>query len=238
MSALSEVRDLLDTSLDPVAGSAEAALETLSALCDDGMIAPLVDDLIADTLTGSPEAAARAGLSYRHALGFDKSMLLAGPPAYMLRAHVWRPSPQPVKGSQHIHNHRFGFASTVLLGALRMRLYVPDPAGAPVAAFREEILPEDEGWQVLGAGSGTLRMSADLELSAGTRYCLDPDALHQVLPRYDLCTVTLFLETAALRTGTDIYAAPGTPDVTGTAKQPLPVADYRESLRDLRSLLP
>lgn len=252
-------------------GGADAALAALTLICERDLLAPLVEDLLADAATGSAEAQARARLSYRHALGFHKTMLLAGPPAYMLRAHVWQPRPpaqaagpgpdsgagagagagagvcagagsRPAAGlgndaPPHIHNHRFAFSSAVLRGALRMRLYLPDGDAAPMAAYREEIAGDDAEWQIRRTGSRGMRMAADLRMAAGSVYCLDADACHQVLPVRQDRGVTVFLETATRRAWTDVYAPSGAPSLAGSAKEPLGTADYANALRELRALL-
>ncbi|MFC1432341.1 hypothetical protein ACEZDB_16965 [Streptacidiphilus sp. N1-3] len=228
--AIGAVRGLVEG-----ADSAQAALGALGALVGSGLTAPLLDALVEDA--PSPETAARAAFSYRHALGFEKLMLLVGEPHYMLRAHIWpRTGPTAEPGTtEHIHNHRFGFASAVLLGDLGMRLYEPDPAGEVFAAHEERITTGE--WLIRPRGPARLRLRADLRLARGTRYCLEAEARHRIVRNPDVRTVTLFLETATERAHTDVYTAVGTPVPPTAPKRPLDRADYVEALRSLRSLL-
>ncbi|MEU4092827.1 hypothetical protein [Streptomyces sp. NPDC026673] len=244
--------------------AAQEALEAMGELLDADLLAPLLDELAAEADSRQDAAAQRAGLSYRHALGFDKVMLLVGRPAYMLRAHVWRPrtavagpgpggTTSPGGGTEHIHNHRFGFASAVLRGELRMRLYTaqgvqggPDATGraeweagtaTEVTAYEEEVTAGDTEWLIRPVGSARLRMSADLSLTAGSRYCLDAGQPHQVVQSRGPGSATLFLETVALRSRTDVYTEPGRPAPASVVKRPLNLADYACELRRLSGLL-
>ncbi|MDJ0346247.1 hypothetical protein QMK19_19270 [Streptomyces sp. H10-C2] len=260
------VRRILDGSLgDRRKGPslAQAALGALRTLGRDGLIVPLVEALIEDALTQdaltqdvlvggalaggalsgqvpsapSDTSAARAGLSYRHALGFEKLMLLVGWPDYMLRVHIWPPSAEGEReqAPEHIHNHRFAFGSAVLLGDLEMRLYEPDPGGELFSAYEERIGAEE--WLMHPRGSARLRLRADLRLARGTEYCLEADTRHQIVRNPGVCTVTLFLETATERARTDVYGGPRTPAPATVPKHALSVADYVAALRELRSLL-
>lgn len=267
MSTIRTVAGILDRRLGAGApgahrSAAQEALGAMGELLDADLLAPLLDELAAEADRRQDAAAQRAGLSYRHALGFDKVMLLVGRPAYMLRAHVWRPrtagtgaggTTAPGGGTEHIHNHRFGFASAVLRGELRMRLYTvqgaqggADAAGrgepeadgtTEVTAYEEEVTAGDTEWLIRPVGSARLRMSADLNLTAGSRYCLDAGQPHQVVQGHGPGSATLFLETVALRSRTDVYTEPGRPAPARVVKRPLDLADYACELRRLSAWL-
>ncbi|NEC88786.1 hypothetical protein [Streptomyces sp. SID12501] len=242
MTAVETVRGMLAETLGDRTGgrnAGPAALEAVGRLCGHDLLGSLVEALILQVEADRPDTARRAALSYDHALGFSKLMLLTGEPDYMLRAHIWSAGPaiRTHNDPEHIHNHRFAFASAVLRGALRMRIYVPDPQGEPVAAYREEIGPGDTAWQITDAGTARLRMAADLRLEAGSRYCLDADTRHQVALTPGLSTVTCFLETAALRQTTDVYAIPHDHLPVSIPKQPLSPERYLLRLRELAELI-
>ena len=77
-----------------------------------------VSELLKLVHTCSNVAADCAGKSYLHPLGFHKLMLVNASPLFELRIHAWRPT--YTVGVDHIHNHRFGFVSSVIRGGYDM----------------------------------------------------------------------------------------------------------------------
>src|SRR5580692_3858865 len=66
-----------------------------------------------------------ASCSYRHRNGFDKIVLgSAGSRGMKLVLHVWPLSDLPYH--DHIHSHRWDFASVVLAGTLQLDMYQTD----------------------------------------------------------------------------------------------------------------
>lgn len=219
--------------------TARAALGVLTPLRRKDTT-PLLLDALIDEAEREPDRCERyARLSYRHALGFEKIVLMDGAPQYMLRAHVWRPSDGGADSgpAEHVHNHRFAFASSVMRGELAMTVFGPDPSGTAMSRFREELSPGDEGWVLSGAGEDRLGVTSELHLTAGVDYFLSPDALHHILPAAHLETVTFCLETASVRQRTDVYAPLGAPVPARLPKRPLSPAAYKEALRTLRGLV-
>ncbi|WP_433269263.1 hypothetical protein ACQPZF_06460 [Actinosynnema sp. CS-041913] len=53
--------------------------------------------------------------AYRHPNGFLKIVLIAEV-EFQLRLHVWRPEPDSPVATENVHNHRWDFASAVLVG--------------------------------------------------------------------------------------------------------------------------
>lgn len=213
---------------------AAAARRVVAELGTPERLLELIDELA----SGEGDPKARARLSYRHVLGFDKLLLIDGGPRRMLRAHVWHPGAGTI-GKEDIHNHRSPLASYVVQGRLAMELYeVDDRVGNLAAARYEESLAERSAdWTLKPAGPARLRLTHTGQYAAGSSYALPAHTLHRAWCDTDAPTVTLFLETGAERRHhTDVFTAAG-PHPGAVAKVPLSVPDYLDALRELADRL-
>ncbi|MFG2092224.1 hypothetical protein [Streptomyces sp. NPDC048612] len=194
-----EARRLLVDGLGggPEPPSPESAREVIARLARPEALGPLVRRLSA----GDLEFAECLRLSYRHALGFDKLLLLPGAPRFMLRVHFWHGAAGAV--SEDIHNHRCAIASAVVRGRVRMECYEPAADGVPAVAYRETIDGPGGAWRLRRVGDARLRLLHDEQYGAGRSYGLAARTLHRVVSEEP--TVTLFLETAPQRSVTDVY---------------------------------
>jgi hypothetical protein len=193
--------------------------------------------LIADVRRRPRPARARAALSYRHALGFEKIVLLAGKPDFMLRAHVWRPADERQDSMEHIHNHRFAFASRVLTGELAMDVFMPHPAGETMEWYQEKVAGDDSSWDLARLGRRTVGQLSSMSFTAGASYHLAVEALHRIRPAADSVSATLCLETATLRDATDVYVALGEVAPARIPKTPFSLDTYENALVELRKLV-
>ncbi|MGY0070689.1 hypothetical protein ACWZEH_28720 [Streptomyces sp. QTS137] len=195
---------------------------------------------------GDPEEAAR--LSYRHALGFDKLLLVDAGPQHMLRAHVWHAGAGGT-GREDIHNHRSALASHVVRGRLWTELYEEVPggrdagrtgtrdAGIEAARFEESLAEGSADWLLEPAGPARLRLTHLGRYAAGSTYALPAHTLHRAWCDTQGPTVTLFLETGGRRRRhTDVFT-PGGPHAGAVPKVPMDVPSYLESLGSLADLL-
>jgi len=194
-----EARRLLVEGLGagPEPPSPESARQVTAQLAHPGTLGPLVRRLS----VGDLELAECVRLSYRHVLGFDKLLLLAGAPRFMLRIHFWHGTAGAV--SEDIHNHRCAIASAVVRGRVRMECYEPAADGVPAIAYRETIDGPGGAWRLRRVGDARLRLRHTEQYGAGRSYGLAARTLHRVVSEEP--TVTLFLETAPQRSVTDVY---------------------------------
>lgn len=102
-----------------------------------------------------------------------------------------------------------------------------------LTAYHEQLVAGETEWLIRPRGPAVLHRSAELRLSAGSRYLLAADQRHQVVPDGDRLSVTVFLETATVRSGTDVYTRPDRPPPRRRTKQQLGLADYARELRRL-----
>ncbi|WP_329125730.1 hypothetical protein [Streptomyces sp. NBC_01465] len=226
--------DLLHSALGPgrTLPPQDTAREILAELARPELLLPLLREL-ADG-DGDLEQCAR--LSYRHALGFDKLLLLPGKPHFMLRAHIWR-APDG-EAPEDIHNHRCAIASYVALGGVRMELYEQADRGIAATGFLETLEGPDEDWRLQPTGEARLRRLYSAHHATGSGYALAPHMLHRAHNGGDGTAVTLFLETENVRDRTQVFRTAASPGQTGrTAKSVLSVKEYLAELDALSELL-
>jgi hypothetical protein len=162
-------------------------------------------------------------------------MLVNAAPLFELRLHVWWPDSNP--GVDHVHNHRFAFASAVVRGSYNMQVYQVDPAGAPALEYREMVSPQG-GWRLTPAGTARIGLLTSVNLEPGTSYALASDALHRVAVAPGALCITLLLRTAlAPRQSTRVFAKPGHGVPTMIPIMAMSSDDYRKHLKALLSEL-
>lgn len=221
-----QLRGILDHP-DSGSGGQEAVLEAMSALAQPPRFAELLRSLLASR----PASAACADWSYLHPLGFLKLMLIKATPQFELRVHTWWSSRSP--GLEHVHNHRFAFVSTVVLGGYDMQIFTVDETGIPMNEY-EERARLDAGWRLEPVGLAHLRILTTARLRQGSSYTLAPEALHRVIvPPGALCaTLVLHTATAGPR-ATRVFAEQGHPVPAAAPRNSLSHDDYRCQLQAL-----
>lgn len=212
------------------AGTQKAALETTSWLGRSRLLTKLLGSLHENPAA----AAACARESYQHPLGFFKLMLINAAPLFELRAHVWWPDSTP--GVDHIHNHRFAFASAIVRGSYDMQTFRVDRAGTPVMEYREMVSAES-GWRLQAVGPAWLRVLTSATVAEGTGYALTPGVLHRIrVPTGSPC-VSLLLRTTMAGATTRVFASPGDEVPRRIPLKALSGDDYRRQLAALLRLL-
>ncbi|HEU5155407.1 MAG TPA: hypothetical protein VFU43_00285 [Streptosporangiaceae bacterium] len=164
--------------------------------------------------------------SFVHTLGFEKLVLIAAPPLFMLRLHLWRPG---VPNLRHVHNHRADIASAVVRGRLDKRLYRRVGTGIPFIEYREHNF--GHAWGLYPVGPAELEVVTSDRIGPGQIYDLPTTALHQVDPHPSDTTVTLFVEMAKTCSTTQVFAPVSEPLPQRTDKSPLDGEALRRRLR-------
>jgi hypothetical protein len=175
-------------------------------------------------------AAQLAGQSYLHPLGFHKLMLLSHAPSFEVRINVWWPG--GTRGVDHVHNHRFAFASTIVRGGYDMQIFQVGRTGALVREYRETASPEG-GWRLRSQGTAHLRMMGSTRLEQGSSYALPADVLHRVAVPPDMLCITLLLRTALAGSETSVFAGPQNAIPAVIPVQPMSIGEYRLQIRAL-----
>lgn len=206
------------------AGAPGAAMEELRRLAEPRSVAALLEGVLRD----DAHAAFHAGLSYTHPLGFEKIILLDAEPEFALRIHVWWPTGKPE--IEHVHNHRFGFASFVLAGGYTMRTFAISPDGDDMVEYREEVADTPPAWRLERVGENRLVVASESRLGQGAYYGLAAQTLHQVDVTPGTLCITMFLQTCVTGSATQVFALPGRHETRVRAKKPMSVKSYRAQL--------
>lgn len=130
---------------------------------------------------------------YRHPNGFDKLVLLRGSePDHKLRLHVWwegRPPAEP-----HVHNHRWDFATTLLLGSYTFQILEEVADGPTYHEYRYHSPGESDAFSMTPVGTARLRTVLEGRIEQGASYLIDHTALHRLEGEDEGITATLVLQ--------------------------------------------
>lgn len=199
-------------------------------------------ELVAAALAGGEEVAEKLTTdSYRHSNGFDKiSFPATGGSAVRLRVHIWPAGVGRGCGGlpPDVHDHRWSFASRVLVGSIVNEIYTAAPA--PDGGYRHYRHTE------AGARSHRLDYTGRAELAltgADTcerdcTYVMPPEVLHLVRPAGAGIAATAVLELAPVRQVTQVYVSAGRPERDALVRLPrFSAGVVRTKLRELHRLL-
>jgi hypothetical protein len=229
----SEAINLVRSSLaaqKPAHDPLQPASSTVSRLAaHDGLL-----EIIQSVRRDPGEVERYAHYSLRHPLGHDKIVLLRADSEFELRIHAWWPDGIP--RVEHVHHHRFGFASTVLRGQYEMQIFQLSPEGMPMTRYDQRTSANPWGWRLQAEETVPLQLLSTSQVVTGAGYTLSPEALHRVtVPPRELC-LTLFLAVtgnADMSAGTKIFTVPGSTIQSQTPARPFTAAAYASRLDSL-----
>lgn len=177
-------------------GATDALATWLQLQCHPVQVYALIQQILRDPKLLA-EVSAR---SYQHGNGFLKVVLIDR--GYKLRLHIWQAG-QPCE--ENIHDHRWSFASTILMGELHSEIwrdvpadqaadlitpeYVYHAATASSAAYKQDI------------GMARLTRAAHVAHRAGQAYVMPELRLHRIL-NAGTATVATMMCTAPTGQGT------------------------------------
>lgn len=204
----------MDLTLDETTNMLHERFDGLE-VCDDMLdkalatVTVLAQPSILGGLLGSLRASVRAvdgcaALSYHHPLGFDKLALIDAEPQFMLRLHAWWPG--RTRGVEHVHNHRFGLATSIVRGGYEMQIYRPARTGRRMVEYREGLSPGTADWKLKPGNAAHLQLITRIRLSKGAGYALPANTLHRLVVAPGTLCVTLFLETQIVGSKTKVFA--------------------------------
>lgn len=171
--------------------------------------------------------------STRHPLGFDKFVLHATD-IYQLRIHVWWP--EVVHGTEHIHNHRFSFASGIIFGKIHVASYRSARNGIPHARFREKRYSGGM-YEYRPYGQVQVGLASLQTLCPGSAYYLDSGELHRVQVVDQDLSATLFIRLSQDRKSTDVLVNSGGELPTTGQRDNMAVDDARQRLESFATLM-
>ena len=153
--------------------SLRGAADTVFRLARHSYLLDLIQAVRSDAETVEQCAA----MSHRHPLGFDKIMLVDANPSFRLRLHAWWPDRSP--GIEHIHDHRYDFATAIVRGYYEMQMFRRATTGTQVNEYHQRTSEHDKNWLLDSAGSTHLQMLTTVKVAEGSGYSLAADAMHR-----------------------------------------------------------
>ncbi|MFC4013559.1 hypothetical protein ACFOY2_40465 [Nonomuraea purpurea] len=203
METMRELAGRLDSSFDALAPDAgiQARL-LLREIVSSGELPALLRSVLEDRSYLARVAAA----SYGHNNGFDKIVLAAGPDnRYKLRLHIWWPERDP--HSEHVHNHRWTFASVVLAGEMEMEFFALTSGGEPMQRYRYSHPPGEPHFVRDWKDSVEVRTVFAETVGPGSSYWLGESVLHRIVVHGRRLTATLVLQGAGLSPDCDLLSS-------------------------------
>jgi len=173
--------------------------------------------------------------SYRHANGFHKIVLLQGP-NFKLRLHHFVPdSTMNLPPAEHIHDHRWPFASHIVKGNLCMDLFqladVNSGNMPPTHAFLYDSAKDEGGFNAMYEGLQNVVHLKNVTYEQGTTYHMQPEEMHRIVANSEPCT-TLMLTGKPISKFCHFYAqTPPTFEQTRTI--PYTAAELNSILNDI-----
>ncbi len=133
--------------------------------------------------------------SYRHANGFDKIVLIADD-NFKLRLHVFS-GREDLPPAEHIHDHRWPFASRVVKGRLTMDLFEEVNQQVEEQNFHKYIYDSNKDNGRFTANYIGIRnlkcLHRERQIPQGVTYCMNPDEMHRIVFKDCGTTITLML---------------------------------------------
>jgi len=169
--------------------------------------------------------------SYRHANGFHKIVLLQGH-NFKLRLHHFVPT-STLPPAEHIHDHRWPFASHIVKGNLCMDLFelAGTNDGFPTHAFLYDSAKDDGGFTATYEGLQDVSHLKNVTYEQGTTYHMQPEEMHRIIANTEPCT-TLMLTGKPISTFCHFYAQTE-PTFEQTRTIPYTPAELNSILNDI-----
>jgi hypothetical protein len=211
-------------------GDPEALTRALAPFADTGAACALLRSVLRDErwLSGVQRN------SYRHPNGFDKMVLLSDQ-RFQVRLHMWKTPHSPEDGIENVHNHRWDFASIMLLGGYRYQEFVlADDEGGSFHAYSYGYSRGSPTYSLTSLGLRSLACSLDAHLGTGASYALGTGVFHRVMGDPGRTTATLVLQGARRATSVLVFAEDPRPVGRALA---LTGFSHTSLLHDLRALL-
>lgn len=165
----------------------------------ESAVVDLVNELIDnnETLSSLPAR-------YSHTNGFDKFKLIETS-EFVLRLHIWW-GERDYEEIEHVHDHKWNFASRVLFGNLKSQQFVVSDSGDRYMLYDYYSAgKQNEEARLIPSGERTLELVYESELHAGSTYSISAKILHRVL-QPSMPTATLMLHGKPVQKSASVYS--------------------------------
>jgi len=177
------------------AEKAQAVASVLQEIAQPGNLRAMFDEFLHEVATSVHQNTD----SYTHDNGFDKIVFFEDNETKLkMRLHVWHPLviPGTKRVRQNVHNHRWDFASIVLLGhadQLTYRFAEKDEKGEEFFYYRYYARGSKEHYELEELGKTKLVCLGSERFEAGQLYCINNEVLHRVDIDDNLAVATLVI---------------------------------------------
>ncbi len=151
--------------------------EGLVSVLEEQLSLPQVLALLQGLLADEQALQAVAARSYVHGNGFVKVVLL-DEHGHKLRLHIW------FAGSaceENIHDHRWSFASHVLVGTLNSEIWVDDAQGQALPEYRYAAATATAAADKQALGTCRVSLQQHCQYGAGSSYVMPKQVLHRII---------------------------------------------------------
>jgi hypothetical protein len=145
--------------------------------------------------------------SYRHHNGFHKIVLNKGA-LFKLRLHIFTSIPAIDIPMENIHNHRWNFASQVIMGKLKMEIFQKSSDGQHLF-FDHNYRPANGEikYQVELLGLSRLQLIEERVFKAGESYYMNCEELHRIVNYPNEKVVTVVMTGAPTNNNCKLYSS-------------------------------
>jgi hypothetical protein len=162
--------------------------------------------LLRDETNAQTNAEEMAHGSYRHPNGFEKILLAELPKGIKLLIHVWTTETLAnASAAEHIHNHRWPFATLILAGSYRFETYQVDEEAGADFLYRYASPGASDTFTLSLSGRAKLTDQISFDLLTDAICTSDSATVHRVIP-VALPLVTLFLQGPPDRKATTVVS--------------------------------
>jgi hypothetical protein len=192
-------------------------------------------ELIKIALSNKANLATIARNSYSHIYGFDKIVLISSSsPHYCLRLHVWWGD--SIASIENAHNHRWDFASNLLLGRYCIDIYTDTLKGESMNVYNCYTPKQGKCYRIEFLGQKLLQKTHSIELSQGSVYQLSYFVIHRVLQSALEPTISLVLQGPARKAAFQMYSDINVSTMPFPARR-FSVKEVRNKLEKILTLL-
>ena len=154
--------------------------------------------------------------SYYHENGFHKIVLAAGEHFKLRLHHFGSSTKMPM---ENIHDHRWPFASNILLGSLKMDIFQPhESEGEKLIHYRYNSQKSNGAYGIAPLGYKKLTLVRSVEYKAGEQYLMPTTHLHRIINKPGEESITLVLTGKPTSSVCNLYARRS---ITQVEQQPL-----------------
>jgi hypothetical protein len=172
---------------------AAAVSQVLQEVTQPANLSTMFDEFVDEVSAGNSENPE----SYTHDNGFDKIVLFEDETTKMkMRLHIWDPVTTGSRMRQNVHNHRWDFASMILLGQsdqITYRFAEDSEEGEEFFHYRYYARGIKEHYDLEELGISKLVEIRREHFEAGELYCVVNEALHRVDVDDDIAAATLVI---------------------------------------------